>query len=317
MDRKIWIIVLATLATLLFFICVWMLWYFTRREKNLMERIQTMLDDAVSGRFQEKHLEESGISVIENSMWRYLCDHEMAVKALEKEREQMQEKISDVSHQAVIPISNIMLYSQLLEEWAEGQELEGKQEVLKELAAIGEQAETLDFLIESLVKLSRLEAGIINVTAKKQPLQPVLDAVRNQFQIIAAQKDICFEVADTDETAVFDVKWTIEAVANLVDNAMKYTSCGGSVAVRVSSYASFVRVDVVDTGIGIAEAEQASVFLRFYRSGAVSDRPGVGIGLYLVREVMRAQSGYVKLASKVGEGSTFSLFFMKEEMSQK
>lgn len=315
MDKKIWIIVLAALVIFIFCICVCMIIYFMKREKRSAGRIQSMLDDAVSGKFREEHLDESRMSVIENNMWRYLCDHEVAVRTLAKQQEQMQTQISDISHQAVIPISNIILYSQLLEEWTEARNPEEKQDIKDELTAIREQAETLDFLIESLVKLSRLETGIIQVNIRRQPLRLVLDAVKKQFQAIAAQKEIQFEVPDTEETAAFDIKWTIEAIANIVDNAMKYTPYGGSVVIRVLSYTSLIRIDIADNGIGIPEAEQANVFLRFYRSEMVSDRPGVGIGLYLAREVMKAQDGYIKLSSKVGEGSTFSLFFMKEEIS--
>ena len=317
MNENVVITVLA--AVILFLICglAGVIIYFTRREKKFAGSMEDMLEDAVSGRFQEQHLDESRMSVIENNMLRYLCDHERKISRMTKEREQMQEQISDISHQAVIPISNIMLYSQLLEEWTETQNPEDRQNIRDALTAIGEQAETLDFLIESLVKLSRLETGIIRVNVRKQPLQAVLDAIRNQFQAIAARKEIRLEVTDTGEMAAFDLKWTIEAVANIVDNAIKYTPRGGNVAVRVQSYPSLVRMDIADNGPGIPEAEQAKVFLRFYRSETVSDSPGVGIGLYLAREVMRAQNGYIKLSSKIDEGSTFSLFFMKEEMSQK
>lgn len=317
MNENVVITVLA--AVILFLICglAGVIIYCTRREKKFAGSMEDMLEDAVSGRFQEQHLDESRMSVIENNMWRYLCDHERKVSRMTKEREQMQEQISDISHQAVIPISNIMLYSQLLEEWTEAQNPEDRQNIREALTAIGEQAETLDFLIESLVKLSRLETGIIRVNVRKQPLQAVLDAIRNQFQAIAAQKEIQLEVTDTGEMAAFDLKWTIEAAANIVDNAIKYTPRGGNVAVRVQSYPSLVRMDIADNGPGIPEAEHAEVFLRFYRSETVSDSPGVGIGLYLAREVMRAQNGYIKLSSKIDEGSTFSLFFMKEEMSQK
>ncbi len=317
MNENVVITVLA--AVILFLICglVGVIIYCTRREKKFAGSMEDMLEDAVSGRFQVQHLDESRMSVIENTMWRYLCDHERKVSRMTKEREQMQEQISDISHQAVIPISNIMLYSQLLEEWTEAQNPEDRQNIRDALTAIGEQAETLDFLIESLVKLSRLETGIIRVNVRKQPLQAVLDAIRNQFQAIAARKEIRLEVTDTGEMAAFDLKWTIEAVANIVDNAIKYTPRGGNVAVRVQSYPSLVRMDIADNGPGIPEAEQAEVFLRFYRSETVSDSPGVGIGLYLAREIMRAQNGYIKLSSKIDEGSTFSLFFMKEEMSQK
>ena len=310
------IAMLAALCLLMFGGLAGTIIYFIRREKKFAGRMQDMLEDAISGRFQEKHLDESRLSLLENTMWRYLCDQERRISRLTKQGEQMQEQVSDISHQAVIPISNIMLYSQLLEEWTKAQNPEDRQNIRDALSAIGEQAETLDFLIESLVKLSRLETGIIRVYVRKQPLQTVLDAIRNQFQAIAARKEIRFEVTDTGEMAAFDQKWTIEAVANIIDNAIKYTPRGGNVTVRVQSYPSLVRMDISDNGPGIAEEEQAKVFLRFYRSEKVSDSPGVGIGLYLAREVMRAQNGYIKLSSKVNEGSTFSLFFMREEMSQ-
>lgn len=317
MNKKIWIVALMVLLIFSVGICLTIVIYFMKREKRVAEKIQSMLDDAISGKFQEKHLNESRISQIENNMWRYLCDHEVAVSALKKEQEQIQVHISDISHQSVLPISNIVLYSQLLEEWIDMQTLEEKQEIKNELAAIREQAEKLDFLIESLVKLSRLETGIIHINIKKQPLQYIFDAIKIQFQAIASRKEIHFEVPDTAETAAFDIKWAIEAIANVVDNAIKYTPYGGDVIIRVIAYNSFVRVDVTDTGIGISETEQANVFSRFYRSKMVGDRSGVGIGLYLAREIMKAQNGYIKVASEVGKGSTFSVFFMKKEISQK
>lgn len=316
-DMKMWIMALVVLAILLLCTGVCVTIYFVKRERRLVNHIQSMIDKAIAGKLPDQHLDESKLSVIENNMWRYLCDHEVSIQHLVQEKEQMQVQISDISHQAVIPIANIVLYSQLLEEWLDTQRMEEWQELKDEIAAIREQAETLDFLIESLVKLSRLETGIIKVTIQRQPLQLVLEAVKNQFQVIAAQKEIRLEVFDTDETAAFDKKWTIEAVANIVDNAIKYTPNGGTVTIRVLAYSSLVRVDVEDTGVGIPETEQANIFSRFYRSQTVSESPGVGIGLYLAREVMKAQNGYIKLSSKLGVGSTFSMFFMKEEISQK
>src|SRR5699024_11020715 len=98
-------------------------------EKKFAGRMQDMLEDAISGRFQEKHLDESRLSLLENTMWRYLCDQERRISRLTKQGEQMQEQVSDISHQAVIPISNIMLYSQLLEEWTKAQNPEDRQNI--------------------------------------------------------------------------------------------------------------------------------------------------------------------------------------------
>ncbi len=305
------------LAGIFFVLCIACLVYFIRRENRLLKRIQKMLDDAIAGRFQDKHLDESKISAIENSMWRYLCDHNVAYGNLLAEKGQMQELISDISHQAVLPIANIMLYAQLIEETMDFEQDGRESEAKEEIAAIRQEAQELDFLMESLVKLSRLETGIIHVNVQKQSIRPILTAIQNQFMAKAEQKNICFTVKDAEELAVFDLKWTIEAIANVVDNAIKYTPCGGEVTVRAAAYTFFVRIDVKDNGIGIEETEQANIFTRFYRSPAVSKEPGVGIGLYLAREVMSAQDGYIKLSSKAGAGSVFSLFLPKEEMAQK
>lgn len=284
--------------------------YFAWRERKLADQIQKMLDDAVDGKFQDELLNETKMSAIENRMWRYLCDREVLESRMKEEKEQIQTQISDISHQAVIPIANIILYTQLLEEELELKNAEESREQFEEIAAIREQAWTLDFLIEALVKLSRLETGIISITAKRQEIQPVLDAVKSQFQAKAQQKSIEFTTANTDETAVFDKKWTIEAISNVVDNAVKYTPEGGKVSISAEPLPSLLRIDVTDTGIGIPEGEQGEIFSRFYRSKTVSDIEGVGIGLYLAREVMKAQKGYIKISSQVGEGSTFSLYFI-------
>ena len=116
---------------------------------------------------------------------------------------------------------------------------------------------------------------------------------------------------DTDEQAVFDLKWTTEALGNVVDNAVKYTHPGGTVRITVTMYELFCRIDVADTGIGIAEEEQARIFSRFYRSPQVAQQDGVGIGLHLARQILSDQGGYIKVSSAPGKGSVFSLFLQR------
>lgn len=290
--------------------------FFYRREQKLLRSLQKMLDDAISGRFEEPRLDESGLSALENSMWRYLCGNELSYQRLKEQKEQMQAFLSDLSHQAVTPVSNILLYSQLLEEWK--REAEDKMQELyfpaEEIEAIQEQAQKLDFFIQSFVKLSRLETGIITVNVKYQEIRPVLLSIKQQYLPKAEQKGIRFELKETGEVsgaAVFDRKWTVEAVGNIVDNAIKYTPASGKVSINIEEYVSFLRIDVIDTGIGILEKEQGNIFTRFYRSPEVSEQTGLGLGLYLAREVVRAQNGYIKVTSSPGKGSAFSIFLPK------
>ena len=303
---------------------------YRKREKKLKISILQMLEEASSGLFQEKRFDETSVSEVENRMWNYLENRQTAMERIERDRQRMQSQISDIAHQAVLPVSNIVLYTQLLEEnlsngftGTKTNEIENVQltkaevsEINSEITAIRDEIGTLDFLIQSLVKLSRMENGIINLNAEKQQIKPMLDLVKQQFAIKAKNKGIDFLIEDTEETAVFDRKWTLEAVANIVDNAVKYTQEGGKISIHTEALPSLVRIDIADTGIGIREEEQGAVFSRFYRSVETSNSRGVGIGLYIAREVMRAQNGYIRLRSEYGNGSTFSLYFLKDEMSQ-
>ena len=321
------------LMVVLFLLCLLLAWaalIYRKREKKLKISILQMLEEASSGSFQDKRFDETSVSEVENRMWNYLENRQTAMERIERDRQRMQSQISDIAHQAVLPVSNIVLYTQLLEENLSNgftgtkiNEIENVQltkaevsEINSEITAIRDEIGTLDFLIQSLVKLSRMENGIINLNAEKQQIKPMLDLVKQQFAIKAKNKGIDFLIEDTEETAVFDRKWTLEAVANIVDNAVKYTQEGGKISIHTEALPSLVRIDIADTGIGIREEEQGAVFSRFYRSVETSNSRGVGIGLYIAREVMRAQNGYIRLRSEYGNGSTFSLYFLKDEMSQ-
>ena len=321
------------LMIVLFLLCLLLAWaalIYRKREKKLKISILQMLEEASSGSFQDKRFDETSVSEVENRMWNYLENRQTAMERIERDRQRMQSQISDIAHQAVLPVSNIVLYTQLLEENLSNgftgtkiNEIENVQltkaevsEINSEITAIRDEIGTLDFLIQSLVKLSRMENGIINLNAEKQQIKPMLDLVKQQFAIKAKNKGIDFLIEDTEETAVFDRKWTLEAVANIVDNAVKYTQEGGKISIHTEALPSLVRIDIADTGIGIREEEQGAVFSRFYRSVETSNSRGVGIGLYIAREVMRVQNGYIRLRSEYGNGSTFSLYFLKDEMSQ-
>ena len=168
--------------------------------------------------------------------------------------------------------------------------------------------EKLRALVDALVKTSRLEAGVLALHPKAGPLAPMLQDAIAQFLPKAAEKGLTLTLAPTDASAVFDAKWTAEAVCNLLDNAVKYTPTGGAVTVEVVPYQMFCRVNVTDDGPGIPEAEQAKVFQRFYRSPAAFETEGVGIGLYLARQIAEGQVGYIKVSSRLGRGSCFSLY---------
>lgn len=269
---------------------------------KVLSGIDRMLDSAISQSFSESSFTEKRLSKLEAKMYRYLCAGSTSLRQIDLEKDHIKTFIADISHQTKTPIANILLYTQLLQE-APGLD-EGTRQIVGQ---IGMQTEKLNFLIASLVKISRLENGIIAVSPKKNSVNRLIEEL--DYERIAKKKGVSYQMEPAEQyTARFDFKWTLEAVANLVDNAIKYTPSGGSVTVRARAYEMFVCIEVTDTGVGMSEDETAKVFTRFYRSPRVYHEKGVGIGLYLAREIVTKQGGYIKVMSEPEKGSTFSVF---------
>lgn len=276
-----------------------------RKSKKTMDRINDMLDEATEGHFQAKDFSEEEISALESRFADFLAASLATEDQMAQEKNRIKTMISDISHQTKTPIANLLLYSELLGE-DENLSQEGKASV----ELIHGQTEKLRFLVDSLVKLSRLENGIVMLSTQKASLKEVVDAVIEELSPKAAAKGLklCGPGEEcTDLEAHFDPKWTQEALVNIVDNAIKYTD-RGSVEIAFSATDMFARIDIRDTGIGIREEDYAKIFQRFYRSSDVAQEEGVGIGLYLAREIVTEEGGYIRLKSKVGEGSIFSIF---------
>lgn len=287
---------------LLFLLAVGFVCWDRYRMRRMVIRMNRMLETAMEGTFSEQLFDESILSSLESRLAGYLSAMVVSSHNLIEEKEKIKTLIADISHQTKTPIANILLYIQLLEE----QELSKEnQQCVKALLG---QAEKLNFLITSLVKLSRLETGIFVLYPTRQRVNDILEEILVQFTLKAEEKGIQFLVEKTEEEAIFDKKWTIEALGNLVDNAIKYTSIGGLVKVSVERYEFFCRVIVTDSGIGICEEEYTKVFERFYRSASVCETEGVGIGLYLTRQILLEEGGYLKISSKIGIGTQISMF---------
>lgn len=224
-------------------------------------------------------------------------------ESLEGKR-QMKELISDISHQTKTPIANQKLCLEVLKQ--EGLSAEGRMF----LERLEQQTDKLDFLLQSLVKMSRLETGVIQIQKKEADLIYTIRQAVSGIVPAAAKKKISLCAEMEEYLNVFhDVRWTEEAVHNLLDNAVKYTQEGGNISLFIKKREVFTELHVKDSGKGIAAERQASVFYRFYREPEVHEMEGAGIGLYLTRKIMELQGGYVTVDSAVGEGADFTLYF--------
>ena len=225
-----------------------------------------------------------------------------------KERADLQELISDISHQVKTPIANLKIINNTL---LENEVPPQKQKEF--LTAQASQLDKLDFLMQAMIKTSRLETGVISLDQKQQPVYDTLATALGWILFNAEKKQIDVQVECPEHLdARHDRKWTSEALFNILDNAVKYTPAGGQIRVSVEGWEMYVKIDIADTGIGISEQHQGTIFKRFYREDAVHDVDGIGIGLYLAREIVTLQGGYIWVVSEVGKGSTFSVFLLRK-----
>lgn len=273
------------------------------RTSKEYEQLNRLIDAAIKNELKEQDFDESRMSALETKLARFLSVSTISAQNVAEEKDRIKTLIADISHQTKTPISNLLLYSELLKE----KEMSGESSEYVE--ALYGQTEKLKFLIDSLVKLSRLENGILVLNSRQDDISVLLDRLEKTFFSKAAEKGLTLTVQRSADSpmAVFDGKWTEEALGNIVDNAIKYTQAGG-IDISFSASEMFLRIDIKDTGIGIAEEELPKIFGRFYRSAEVSREQGVGIGLYLAREILAAEGGYIKVSSKPDKGSVFSVF---------
>ena len=224
-------------------------------------------------------------------------------RKVEEERQELQTLVSDISHQVKTPVSNLKMVTDTLltRPVTEAERIDF-------IKGVRSQTDKLDFLFQALVKTSRLETGVIRLEKKPGRIYDTVAQAMSGIVYAAEKKQIGVSVDCPENlTVAHDSKWTAEALFNLLDNAVKYTPAGGKITVTIEEWEMYAEIKVADTGKGISESNQAAIFRRFYREEEVHDQPGVGIGLYLAREIIAQQGGYIKVVSEIGSGSAFSI----------
>ena len=281
------------------------------RTTRTLRRLDEMLTKAINGTFTEEEYNETELSRLESKWKQYFTMSGMSMERTKAERENIKSMISDISHQMKTPLANIMLYSELLREQTEGEQ----EKYLAE--QIETYAKKLEFLTTALVKMSRLESDVFEICPSVQQAEGLVAVAAAEILPKAQKKQIQIEICgEMEEKACFDQKWTQEALYNILDNAVKYSPEGSRIEVEGKAYAMYFCIAVKDQGIGIREEERAQIFSRFYRSDIVQQEEGIGIGLYLAREIIQREGGYIKVESKEGKGSIFKIFLQKEEICQ-
>ncbi|MBE1553960.1 sensor histidine kinase [Sporosarcina limicola] len=221
-----------------------------------------------------------------------------------QEKETIQSFISDMSHQMKTPLSGVSMYTDLL---LEGNVTATEQQEFLSRIKVG--TEKLQWMMDSLVKVSRLEVGAIELLPVPAAIkQTITDSISSVYGA-AVKKSISIKSAYFEDVLLLhDRKWTCEAMTNLLENAVKYSPSDSEINISVESLPIYTKIIVTDYGIGIPFAEWNSIFKRFYRGQNTKGVDGAGLGLYLASLIFQKQGGYILVDSKPGQHTTFSMF---------
>ncbi len=278
--------------------------FFRYKYLKFSNKIVTSIDNFINEKYEEDNINKETLdSKIESKLYKLSEVVKGKNEKTNKAKVEIEQMVSDITHQVKTPISNIRMYSDTIINNNLSKEQENEF-----LNIISNQVDKLEFLMDSLTKMSRLETNMIVLNKESSKFMDCIEKAKEQVKPLAESKNIEIRITGENCIVQYDKKWTLEAICNLLENAIKYTNKNGKIIINLEKLETFLKIDIIDNGIGIDEENINNIFKRFFRERKVNNIEGVGIGLYLSKNIIESQNGYIKVKSKVDEGSTFSVF---------
>lgn len=252
--------------------------------RSEMSELSDYIDKALDGNLEINSFDEKELSKIKSKLIKFLYASQVKEAKINTEKSKTKDLIADISHQTKTPITNLSLYISLLED-------DPKDEYLE---IIKYELNKLEFLIQNLVKSSRLESDIISLQKHQANLKDIVDDVLREFKVILDEKDVSINLKDEDLIFKLDERWLKEAIHNLVDNAIKYSPNGSTI--NISIYKSYLNynLDIENECKDLSEETLPKIFERFYRGKNSVSKDGLGLGLFIAREIIEKHGGNIR-----------------------
>lgn len=254
--------------------------------RSEMSELSDYIDKALDGNLEITEFDEKELSKIKSKLIKFLYASQVKEAKINTEKSKTKDLIADISHQTKTPITNLSLYISLLEE-------DPKDEYLE---IIKYELNKLEFLIQNLVKSSRLESDIISLQKHQANLKDIVEDALREFKVILSEKDISINLKDEDLIFNLDERWLKEAIHNLIDNAIKYSPNGSTI--NISVYKSYLNynLDIENECKDLAEETLPKIFERFYRGANSVSKDGLGLGLFIAREIIEKHGGNIRVS---------------------
>ena len=252
--------------------------------RSEMSELSDYIDKALDGNLEITKFDEKELSKIKSKFIKFLYASQVKEAKINTEKSKTKDLIADISHQTKTPITNLSLYISLLED-------DPKDEYIE---IIKYELNKLEFLIQNLVKSSRLESDIISLQKHQANLKDIVEDVLREFKVILDEKCISINLKNEDLIFNLDERWLKEAIHNLVDNAIKYSPNGSTI--NISVYKSYLNynLDIENECKDLSEETLPKIFERFYRGKNSVSKDGLGLGLFIAREIIEKHGGNIR-----------------------
>lgn len=287
-------LIICGLAVIIITVIIYLI--FRQKYVKFSNDIENQIDHFVNGDFEKNNINKENLeSKINSKLYKLGNIVNAKMEQSNQAKKEVQEMVSDITHQVKIPISNIRMYSDTII----NNDL-SKEKEQEFLGIISNQVDKLEFLMDSLTKMSRLETNMIVLNKESAKFIECIESAKEQVSHFAENKNIKIDIkGDINCIVSYDKKWTLEAICNILENAIKYTNENGKLTINLEKLESFLKIDIIDNGIGIDNENINNIFKRFFREQKVHNIEGVGIGLYLSKNIIELQNGYIKVKSQV------------------
>lgn len=281
--------------------------FFLHKRDRLYRQAFSIIDNYIGGDYSRRlpQTEEGAVYQLFSSVDRLATMLQAQNETEYRSKVFLRNTISDISHQLRTPLAALSMYQEIMENEPGHPAVIQKFTVKTELAL-----NRMEQLIESMLKITRLDAGSIVFEKKTCSLSELVSHAVNDLTTRAADecKEILLE-GSSEELLVCDPAWTSEAIDNIVKNALDHTGYGGTIHISWDTSPITTRIMISDNGTGIAPEDIHHIFKRFYRSHRPSDTPGLGLGLPLAKSIVEGQGGTISVQSAPHAGTTFTLLF--------
>ena len=282
---------------------------YNKKEKAKINKITNYLKELNNHQYSlaiEDNQEED-LSLLKNEIYKTAITLNEQTLLLKKDKESLKDSLSDISHQLKTPLTSINLMIDTLRH----QDNLSSTERRELLNNIHRKITNTNFLVHSLLKLSKFDANTIEFNRQNNSLSKILKDVLDNLSTLSDLKDIKINIKGSKDISLYcDYKWEVEALTNIIKNCIEHSNNSSKIDITYQKNDIFTKIIIQDNGCGISKKDLPHIFERFYKAQN-SSKDSIGIGLSLAKTIIEKDNGYITVDSVINKGTTFTIKYLK------